>query len=85
MTPRTIKTSELQLADVVAQHPLAGPFQGTIVTQIKDGEVHLFRPYGHSGDFSYTGGVIPYIGVETYKVEVDSATMWTLFERKELK
>lgn len=85
MTPRTIKTSELQLADVVAQHPVGDLWQTTLVTQVKDGKVHLFRPYGHTGDFSYTGGVIPYVGIETYKIEVDSATEWTLYERKELR
>ncbi len=81
-----IKTSELQLADVVVQTLNGGtPWGATIVTQIKDGEVHLFRPYGHTADFSYTGGVIPYVGIETYKIELDSAIEWTLYERKELK
>lgn len=38
------------------------------VVQITDDEVHLFRPYVHTADFSYTGGVIPYIGTETVKL-----------------
>ncbi len=86
MTPRTVKTSELRIADVVAQRLNGGnPWSTCIVTQIKDGEVHLFRPYGHTADFSYTGGVISYTGIETYKVEVDRSIEWTLYERKELR
>lgn len=89
MTPIKIKTSELQLGDTVCQSSDTvdawRPWSTALVTQIKDGEVHLFRPYGTTSDFSYTGGVIPYVGIETYKVEVDSAIMWTLYERKELK
>lgn len=86
MKPRLIKTSELQLADVVVQTPNGGtPWGATIVTQVTDEEVSLFRPYGHTADFSYTGGVIPYVGIETYKVERDRDIEWTLYERKELK
>lgn len=29
-----------------------------------DGTVNLFRPYTHTADFSYTGGVICYVGIE---------------------
>ncbi len=85
MTPRTIKTNELQLGDVVAQNPVTQPWGSTLVVRVTDDAVHLFRPYGVTADFSYTGGVIPYIGVETYEVERSSFTEWTLYERKELK
>ena len=83
---KIIQTSELQLADVVESYGGTNLIWTTcIVTQIRDGEVTLFRPYGHTNDFSYTGGVIPYVGIETYKVQQDSDATWTLFQRKDLK
>lgn len=33
--------------------------------------IHLVRPYIHTADFSYTGGVITYIGLEKYTVTLD--------------
>lgn len=81
-----IKTNQLQLADVVVQRPNGGtPFSTAVVVNITDHEVHLFRPYVLTADFSYTGGVIPYIGIETYNVEKSSNVEWELLERKILK
>ena len=83
---KIITTAELQLADVVEAESTTNLVWTTcIVTQIENGQVTLFRPYGHTGEFSYTGGVIPYVGIETYKVDVDSDATWTLFQRKDLK
>ena len=31
----------------------------------EDGTIDLFRPYGTTADFSYTGGVMCYVGIET--------------------
>jgi hypothetical protein len=86
MKPRTVKTRELQPADTVVQEPNGGnPWGACIVTQVTDEVVKLFRPYGHTADFSYTGGVIPFIGVEQYEVELDRDITWILYDRKELK
>lgn len=79
----SIKASELQLGDVVSLFPNS-PFSTAIVKQIKDGYATLFRPYGTTADFSYTGGVITYIGIEEYEVVMDDRTI-TLYERKVLK
>lgn len=35
-------------------------------------QIKLFRPFVHTSDFEYTGGVIPYIGIEEYWVPDDS-------------
>jgi len=81
-----IKTSELRLADVITMQGREGkPFNTSIVVKITDRAVTLFRPYGHTGDFSYTGGVIPYTGIEHWDIEIESRTMWNLHTRKELK
>jgi hypothetical protein len=78
-----IKTKELKLADMVSLFP-DDPFSTAIVKQIKDGWITLFRPYGTTADFSYTGGVITYIGVEDFTIQADDR-MITLYERKKLK
>jgi hypothetical protein len=90
MKPIKIKTNELQLGDTICSRGVADsmpprPWSTTIVVKIEDGLVHLWRPYGTTADFSYTGGVIPYVGIETYKIEVNDATEWTLYDRQELK
>lgn len=74
---------ELQLADVV--QVLEGPWGTATVVQIKDNIIHLERPYGTTADFSYTGGVIAYVGLERFTMFADSKTTVTLWQRKELK
>ena len=78
-----IKVSELQLADVVSIFPDAS-YSTATVKQIKDGYVTLFRPYVHTADFSYTGGVITYIGIEEFTIPIDDRVV-TVYDRKTLK
>lgn len=61
------------------------PWSSCIVKQVTDEEVTLFRPYGVTADFSYTGGVICYVGVEEYKVMRDSSIPYRLLARQVLK
>ena len=90
MKSEPITTNEMRLADTVIRldqsgYPdlLAGPLT---VKQIKDGLVHLFRIYTSTADFSYTGGVICYIGYEDFRVSADdNQDHWLLLARKELK
>lgn len=87
--PLPIKPVDMQLGDVVCM-VLQGnekqiPWQYSIVKQIKDGQVTLFRPYGVHADFSCTSGVICYVGIEQYSIPVDYHTQYLLFERSELK
>lgn len=81
-----VKTSELQLADVVRRVGSRGyAYDYCTVRQIKDGVVTLFRPYVHTADFSGTGGVICYIGTEDIELRVDDSSRWYVLQRKELK
>lgn len=85
----TIRTSELQLGDRIMRVFDSGEYdlEGgvTTVKQIADGNVSLFRPYTHTADFSSTGGVICYVGIEEYNVELDRDLPWLLIQRVTLK
>lgn len=83
-SPFLCKAAELQLGDTVDLFD-SGPFGSAVVTQIKDGFVHVFRPYCVTTDFSYTGGVIPYIGTETMVFQVDIEREFRVWHRKEIK
>ena len=65
MDSKQVSASGLKLKDVV---DLDFQYGYATVTNIKDGVITLFRPYVHTSDFSYTGGVIPYIGFEIITV-----------------
>jgi hypothetical protein len=69
MTAEVVKAEELRLGDVVVSFE-HGPYGHATVKRIYEdlGEVELLRVYVHSGDFSYTGGVICTIGYEEYRV-----------------
>lgn len=75
--------AELKLGDVVSTHP-EDPFSTCVVRKIVDGMVHLYRPYAVTSDFSYTGGVIPYIGIEEFAIHADSREV-KLYSRKEVR
>lgn len=74
---------DLKLADRVRLGNF--PFADAIVKQIKDGKVILFRPYATTADFSYTGGVIPYIGIEEVIYYQGDDGEVEVLDRKELK
>ena len=78
-----MKLSELQLADQVIEQ---GNHSLGILTvkNIVNGNVTFFRPFTHTADFSYTGGVICYVGIEEYTVTHDRSD-YTLIERRTLK
>jgi hypothetical protein len=62
--PRKVTAAELKVGDVVEMFD--GPWSTAIVKQVADNKVHLFRPYGTTADFTCTGGVICYTGIENY-------------------
>lgn len=58
-----LKIDELVLGDKVDL--LSGdPYGWGTVVQITDETVKVVRPYVHIGDFTYTGGVLHYLGTE---------------------
>jgi len=87
MEKKIIKPAEMQLGDRVRMtwDNITPPFMDSVVKQIKDRNVTLFRPYVTTADFSYTGGVICYIGIDQWNIAIDSSTEFILLERVELK
>ncbi len=89
------KASELRLADIVMLNCKDGFGKGAIeipqaytcatVIRVTDTEVTFFRPYVQTADFSYTGGVIPYIGIERFSISRDSSPLHLVLMREELK
>lgn len=65
------KIDQLQLGDKV-RIPGYGEFMDGVVSQITDSDVTVLRPYMVSEDFSYTGGVICYTGLETISYQKSS-------------
>jgi hypothetical protein len=82
--PIQCKVTELRLADVVEL--FEGPFGTGVVRQITADEVIIARPYGVTGDFSYTGGVLFSVGVEECKYWLgDTRSTLKVCQRKELR
>ena len=79
---KQIKTKDLQLGDTVSLDYEA--WDCAIVKRIKDGRITLFRPYGTPAEFSYTGGVICYVGIEEWDIEADETPI-SLIHRTFLK
>jgi hypothetical protein len=48
------------------------------VIEKTDDKVTFFRPYVSLGDFIHTGGVTPYIGVETFSVPLANPCQYLL-------
>lgn len=77
MATRQVKASDLKLADTV-QLWQEQSWGTALVKQIKDGWITLFRPYGVTSDYSDSGGVFCYIGIEEFKVLADDYTVFTV-------
>lgn len=78
------ETHQLRLGDVVKTSKLDEAFTTATVINVTEDEVTLFRPYVHTGDYSHTGGVTPYIGFEQYKLSRNHGRPVFLYSRKEL-
>ena len=78
MEKNTITANEMKLGDVVTMKlgdegdNSIMPFGHATVINITAEKVTLFRPYVSTSDFSYTGGLIPYIGIEQYDILLSS-------------
>lgn len=80
-----IKTKDLRLADIVIiNENRENSYNCATVEKIENGVITLFRPYVHTEDFEYTGGVICYVGVEHFSIFASDSTI-ELLERKVLK
>ena len=74
-----VKASELQLGDIVKV--FEGAYGTATVKQIKDNLITFFRPYVHTDDFSYTGGVLCYTGVEEFHSFANSEETYELLRK----
>lgn len=77
------KASEMKLGDTVKLFD--GPFGYGVVNQIAEGQVHIFRPYATTADFSYGEYVTPYVGIENFSLFTSSDNMYEVPERKKLR
>jgi hypothetical protein len=80
-TPTPIK--ELRLGDVVQVWD--GPWGTATIHQIADDCVFFERPYGARADFSFTGGVLCYVGIERFHYRIDSDSTIGVWSRADLK
>ena len=64
-TPSRVPVASLGLGDVI-QLDLEDYSFATVRKINPDGSVQVVRPYIHCADFSYTGGVMTYIGQEDF-------------------
>lgn len=65
---KNVKASDLRLGDIVRFADDRKPYQDFTVNNIEEDCVHVVRPYIHTLDFSYTGGVPWHIGVEHFTI-----------------
>lgn len=80
---RQVMAKDLKLADTV-QLWQERDWGTAIVKQIKDGFITLFRPYGTTSDFSHTGGVTCYVGIEEFQVSANNDLFTVVGKSKEL-
>jgi len=75
-----VKYSELKLRDIVDLE--SGDYSIATVIQITERGITFFRPYVKTSDFSYTAGVIPYIGFEEFHTTAYKDREITLVRRE---
>ena len=80
----TIQAKELKLGDVIQCLGINQEFSTGIVKQVKSDSITIYRPYAVTANFSYTGGVICYTGIEEYQIPRND-DVYNVFSRKELK
>ncbi len=83
MTPYKCYAKELRLGDVVRTAGPPEPYIDCTVKQIRATGVLLFRPFVHTSDFTYTGGVICYVGIEEFEIYPESTV--TVIKETEVK
>lgn len=66
----------ITLGDIVKLRGSGNTYsEGTVKKVNEDGTFVVFRPYVHTADFSYTGGIICYVGIEEYTTDEDSVDL----------
>jgi hypothetical protein len=81
---RELPVRFLRLGDTVRTGHETDGFAVAAVVQVTTEEVGFFCSYVTTGDFSYAGGVIPYIGVQQWKAYRSTSASMFVYCRKEL-
>lgn len=76
----TVRRLDLEIGDIVRLNGTEW-YNDCTVYQVKDGNVHLVRPYVHCADFICTAGVITYLGEEKFSVPADATAITLLSSR----
>ncbi len=80
MEIRTAK--QLHIGDTVCYYNehsgRTSAFDTMIVKQIESTIITFFRPYGVTANFTYSGGVICYTGIEEIKINIDNSIQFML-------
>jgi hypothetical protein len=66
MKPIVKQAKELKLGDVIKLN--CQGYNTATVVKVTDTKVTITRPFIHTGDFEYTGGVLYYTGLETFEI-----------------
>lgn len=79
---RSLKANEMKIGDVVKLANVTSAYSHSTVIKIdkENNLITLFRPYVHLADFTYTGGVIPYVGTEKHEIWMNSPCEYILIE-----
>ena len=82
--PCHLPVCDLRVGDVVKWFD--GPFGTAIVEQVTADEVKLFRPYGTTSGFTYSGNkTICYHGSESGTYSSSSKEQFLVYQRGEMK
>jgi hypothetical protein len=82
MKPVEVTAAELNLGDVIR---VTDVFGDAVVRKITITDIYVFRPYATTSDFSYVGGVIPYIGIEEFSIPRSTGATFTLVQKSDPK
>jgi hypothetical protein len=81
---KEMTAKDLQTGDVIRLHP--EPWGTAIVKKKTDTHITFYRPYGTKAEFSYSGGVICYVGIEEFTVPLHyDSFLYHVYQREELK
>jgi hypothetical protein len=74
---------DVKLGDVIrlSDNPI-NPYTDATVIAITDGSITVFRPYVMVSDFVTTSGLIPYIGIEQFRIPIDHSARVKVIDRK---
>ena len=76
-------TDQLRLGDVV--QCFEGAWGTAIVQKVEEKQVTYYRPYGHSEDWSYTGGIICYSGLEVFSEPRNAFRTVKVYRREDVR